>query len=402
MDKDKIAPEFLGSALIFVNAIEGFNYVEIYSKITRYQDQPFRYIFHIFHVTFESVKNTIILDFYKKIIWGRESMFHYSYFLIDEGDVISLVTFEWFKSKCNQAELVTLNSFEKFSLKWSSKFEIYEKFLDYNGCELVMALPYPHADEYGLDNSLGNRHHWGYSELKNNNTDFSIHGVSPKVFNIASKKFNFKDEYSSVGINYASLLKESLHRYKLYLSKNGSKPIVYFNILGAHNSIQHIFRRSVAFSEIKFIFLVTPAKAYGKYEKLLLPFDFETWIYLCVTFSLILSTIFIINRLSKNIQYAVYGRGVKNPLLNVFSIFFGIAQTKLPAEYFSRFILLLFVFFCLIFRTCYQGLLFKFITSEPRRPPPNSIQDLIDQNYSIYLPYFDSIKECFIDELEKW
>lgn len=68
----------------------------------------------------------------------------------------------------------------------------------------------------------------------------------------------------------------------------------------------------------------------------------------------------------------------------VVGLIFGIGQTRLPDRSFSRFILLLFIWFCLIFQVCFQSKLFEFMTSEPRRPLPKTIQDLIQRNYSMY------------------
>jgi hypothetical protein len=72
-----------------------------------------------------------------------------------------------------------------------------------------------------------------------------------------------------------------------------------------------------------------------------------------------------------------------SPAYNALGIFFGISQLQLPRESFSRFILLLFIWFCLIFRTCYQSMMFEFMTSDMQKPLPASIEDLRDMNYTI-------------------
>jgi hypothetical protein len=75
---------------------------------------------------------------------------------------------------------------------------------------------------------------------------------------------------------------------------------------------------------------------------------------------------------------------VTNPAYNALGIFFGISQLRLPCESFSRFVLLLYIWFCLIFRTCYQSMMFEFMTSDMRKPVPASIDDLILMNYTIF------------------
>jgi hypothetical protein len=117
-------------------------------------------------------------------------------------------------------------------------------------------------------------------------------------------------------------------------------------------------RMSNTFLDLDVYFLSTPAEAYTPYEKMILPFDLSTWILLNVTFVTAFAVIFIVNRFPGHIQELFYGHKVQNCSWNVIRIFFGISQTKLPLNAFARFILLLFLFFCLIFRTCYQNKLF--------------------------------------------
>ncbi|KAG5679621.1 hypothetical protein PVAND_009181 [Polypedilum vanderplanki] len=44
----------------------------------------------------------------------------------------------------------------------------------------------------------------------------------------------------------------------------------------------------------------------------------------------------------------------------------------------------MFIIFCLIIRTAYQGVLFELMRSQPRRPEPKDFQGLIEQNYKLY------------------
>ena len=44
----------------------------------------------------------------------------------------------------------------------------------------------------------------------------------------------------------------------------------------------------------------------------------------------------------------------------------------------------MFIYFCFIFRTCFQSKFFEFMTSEPRQPPPKTIDDVIDRGYNVY------------------
>jgi hypothetical protein len=130
--------------------------------------------------------------------------------------------------------------------------------------------------------------------------------------------------------------------------------------------------------------MITLGDLYTDYEKLFLPFDATTWALLLGTFAIAQFTILIVNRMSKRVQNIVYGEGINIPSLNIVSTFFGVSQPKLPIKTFPRFILIIFVLFCLIFRTAYQGVLFDFMTSDMRKPHAQTIDDLINDNFTIY------------------
>jgi hypothetical protein len=66
------------------------------------------------------------------------------------------------------------------------------------------------------------------------------------------------------------------------------------------------------------IFLITtPGEQYSDFEKLLLPFDDETWMYLILTFGCAFFFIFGINLLPRLIQDLVYGKSIKTPAFNI-------------------------------------------------------------------------------------
>lgn len=73
------------------------------------------------------------------------------------------------------------------------------------------------------------------------------------------------------------------------------------------------------------------------------------------------------------------------PAFNALGIFFGIGQVQLPRNFFGRFVLIFYIWFCLMIRTCYQSLMFEFITTDMRMPLPASIEDLVFWNYTIFI-----------------
>jgi len=374
------------ATIFFLNEIENFLFLEEELYIFRYGDQPFKFVIFDQHLTYSQLESHDVLKQYEELTVFSNSVFFHSYFLTDDNeDTVSLSTVEWFSPKaCNRAHLSRLNTFNKKSMKWASKLENYEKFLQYHGCELVLMLPTPMRGNELVYPS-------GYAIVNNNQTDFQIHGLTPVIFNTATKINNFTAAYQPVFLEqYTSYIILQEHSYIVPINNTFKRPNI-FLLVDSINTENRYVRTSNVFVNLNFYFVSTPAEAYTPYEKLFLPFDFETWISLGVTFFIAFLVIFIINRFSTSIQQVFYGVNVKNPFWNVIRIFFGISQTKLPIKSFSRFILLLFLFFCLIFRTCYQNKLFEFMTSEPRRSPPILIADLIDRNYNVFTLSYNEI-----------
>lgn len=99
---------------------------------------------------------------------------------------------------------------------------------------------------------------------------------------------------------------------------------------------------------------------YTPFEKII-PFDMGTWIALGVTFLIGFITIMALRMCSCEIQMFVFGTSVNAPAFNIVIAFFGQGQNILPRRNFSRYLLTLFVLFCLIIRTCYQGVQFELI-----------------------------------------
>jgi len=131
---------------------------------------------------------------------------------------------------------------------------------------------------------------------------------------------------------------------------------------------------------------IPPGDLYTSFEKVILPFDVETWISLVITIMSAVGTILIINRFSSTVKTIFYGLKVQNPIFNITRGFFGIGQTTLPDGSFARLILVSFLFWCLVIRTAYQGKLFEFTTTAIRKPEMRTLEELRNNNFTLYLP----------------
>jgi len=121
-------------------------------------------------------------------------------------------------------------------------------------------------------------------------------------------------------------------------------------------------------------------------EKLVLPFDQDTWIGLKFIFVVAMIVIFIICRLPKKLIKIIFGNPMKTTTFHIFQIFFGVSEKRSPKENFLRIIFTSFIFWCLVMRTAYQGKLFEFTTTAMKKPEMKTLEDLRIRNFTLYTP----------------
>ena len=270
----------------------------------------------------------------------------YSYFLVDNGNQIELKTFEWWTEKaCSTLQLVTLNTFDKKSLKWQHNLEILDKFMDFHGCTLKTDATFLTIFLLDIAENLGviDFHPGIPQTLKKKENQ------ERKLLEIIAARGNFKFvpiKHENAKDILTDIQMDSAKDYNFYMKS--------YPFGGQFQCTKPFFQLSLGA-------MYSPPESYTNYEKMVLPFDDLTWMYLGITFGAAFALIFIMNLLPPVFKDVFYGKEVKMPSFNVIGTFFGIGQTKLPRNNFARIILISFIIFCLIFRTAYQGkLLFLF------------------------------------------
>jgi hypothetical protein len=323
-----------------MKSIEHILIFEQYYRVAGYQNQPIKHFILIPNMTFKQVELSKAIKYFYKINLFTDVIIYHTYFITNEMDTITLSAIEWFSpNKCNSPYLNILNIFNKTTLTWSTKLKNYEKFLNYHGCELVLLLSAVLEDKTILDVS-------GYT-FPFNQTNIRIYGLTPAIFEIASKAYNFKPAYQPAKIDVSFFSYRNGGMVEPFPVNGTIKQVhVYLHMMNLHDLEKFYVRHTNLVTNLDYVLYVTPAEKYTPYEKFFLPFDFETWLFLGITFILTFLCITVINRLSKSTQSLVYGHKVDTPFWNVVSIFFGISQTKLPAKNFPRFILMMFIYFC--------------------------------------------------------
>jgi hypothetical protein len=296
-------------------------------------------------------------------------MMDHFYFVVNKLKVIGLMKFMYFtEAYCNIPQGAFIDIFNAESQKWLLNLERAENGRRFAGCLIPISVNlFGHGYYFENRGELDKRKNVVGSFLRNMN------GVCYQVHEIMSKMGNFTTLYQAN--TDIKNVKEWRNGVPLFIKK---QVLSYqFKALSQTDIFfPYVFTR-------EYFFLLTPSETYTNYEKILFPFDLTSWILFTLSFCMTLLAIAIVNRQPRETQAIIIGSNIRHPTYNVVGVFFGIAQMRLPRENCPRILLTFFVYLCLIFRTCYQGRMFDFMTSDMTKPDPETIDELIDRGYTI-------------------
>lgn len=277
-------------------------------------------------------------------------------FLINESEgSIELVTgFMFTSKKCRSNQSVTINNFKRSTRRWASKIFYPDKYRNFHGCNLTL----------------------GYHHLENYSLPFNIYESFGNSLNFQLK------------LKYHANSNETLKNPEIDLFVHS--PIDHDNSVATSGYPMEILELKLA---------VPPGELYTPLEKIFLPFDLEVWIAIVVFLLIGLATIQIINLCSIKVKNFVFGNGIRTPTVNFTEIFLSGGQFKVPRYNFARFLLTMFLIWCLIIRTCYQSEYFKNLQADKRKPQVKTFAELIERNFTFFCQNFGDHLNEISDQL---
>jgi hypothetical protein len=240
---------------------------------------------------------------------------------------------------------VVVNSFDKKLQKWKNPLKVSEKFKNYHNCTLKT---YTKIFRLGLIDQV------------------LIHSFSLPFVNLAEASIK-RDDYER---NFIEIFaQQGNYQIKPADNWNPKYDLEPIDNYVSDNQLEHftiIFREFLEnyhwgsdFYEECYVLILSPPQAYTSYEKMILPFDTQSWGGILITFGVGFFVIVLSRLKFQNFHNLLVGENVKTPSLNLIMIFFGNGMTKLPENNFARIVLAVFIYFCLIIRTGYQGEILK-------------------------------------------
>jgi hypothetical protein len=216
--------------------------------------------------------------------------------------------------------------------------------------------------------------------------------LSDQIF-LVSRKIDDKNFFGGFSTNLLPLLKDKMKlqglNYEYYEPREGYKCDILLHFHPANDPTTSSLYHDRTFVETYPVyyaqnaFIVTKGLSYSPMEKLILPFDLETWMMIFLTFVVGYFTIFVIYRFKRNVRNFVFGTFMNNPSLTMTSIFFGIGMNRVPTRNFARYIFMAFTLYCLVIRTAYQGKMFEFLHIDIKKPTATSVEDLINMKIPV-------------------
>ena len=261
---------------------------------------------------------------------------HVSFLLNETKKSIELATsFMFTQHACRQNQIFTINKFDSKNMKWTTSEFYPKKYENLFGCDFAVFLFELEEKDKLIETVLTSL---------NGSAKFSTHPTTfPDSFDIRNGLLQISDE-------------------KTYKS-----------------AITYPVGMMVC------TFLVPPGEPYSDLQRMFMMFDSATWIWIGITLSIGLVTIQIVNFAPKFVQNFVFGRNIQTPTLNLLSVFLTGGQIKLPRRNFARFVLILFIIWSLIIRTCHQSMYFELMQADLRKPTIQTFDELFGSNLTFYI-----------------
>lgn len=297
------------------------------------------------------------------------SIFHLN-FLMQTGKSASIFTFRPFSSKsCGNTSAILTNQFKNGAFVKKQHFIKSVNKL-YNCPIKVATFDCPPA----------------MMMQKIDDENYDLQGIDGELLKQLAADLNFKiqivlvtdeDRRGTLNVNGTST-----GAIKLVINGDVDLIIGMYTISPLRNKFM---RNSQPYSTTPFVLIIPPGAPLSPFSKLFRPFQDSVWFFLLTTFVVGTFVITIIKLQSIAIRNFVFGRSNNTPYVNILNIFFGGSMHSLPSRNFARSLLMIFILFCLVKRSLYQGALFQFIQSNERSKPAQSFKELMAKDFNFYM-----------------
>uniref|UniRef100_T1GAZ1 Ionotropic glutamate receptor C-terminal domain-containing protein n=1 Tax=Megaselia scalaris TaxID=36166 RepID=T1GAZ1_MEGSC len=217
--------------------------------------------------------------------------------------------------------------------------------------------------------------------------------IAPFIIIVKDKDYYGFENYYFNGIEWEIIndLKRRL-RFKLIISDLSKKG----EIINPNRSNTDIFigrlpyiineniTSTTTYLTSNLVVILPKGRQYTSLERILYPFDLQTWIYICVSMiSGIFVILYLLTRNKNNLLRMLILGKQKSHVLNIFSVMAS-NPVKNPELTFPKFLLMCWIILAFILRVAYQANLYELLKSNRSKPIPKSLSEVFQSQYILY------------------
>lgn len=221
------------------------------------------------------------------------------------------------------------------------------------------------------------------------NGSFELYGYRYEFMELLSKSLNYTNDIKilegQMPWGVLTYVNGSVNATGVFHELIENKSDIGFSEYFLKETRNKYFDNSYPIHVTPIVFIIPPGRLLSPLEKLFQPFSYFVWIALFIVNTIGMVIILLINYKYKTYKAFVFGVKVQNPLINMLIATLGSQQIHLPKRNFARFLLMMYLLFCLILRNTYQGAIFKFLQSDGRHKEIQTIDEMLKQEFTFYM-----------------
>lgn len=302
------------------------------------------------------------------MLWSVQVVNVNAIYEVDNGTVF-VETFKPFDSvECGNTEPRAVNKFQDGMFEHNVNSLYTNKLLNLHGCPVRI----------GTSN---NSQPYVFAE-KLANGSYNLYGRDIYLINALAQALNFKIEFVFIG-EEGSLYENGTATGALEMLLKGQADVIVADYWLKVNRLNFI-DFSTPYINQHIAFIIPPGAELTSLEKFVKPLGYITWALLILYVTVAIIVIYCVKKGSAQMQDFVFGSGVKDPYMNVLIAMFGSSQTIVPRRNFARYLLMLFLMYCLVMRTLYTGSLYRFLQSKVYHKEVQSINEMVQKDFRFY------------------
>lgn len=141
---------------------------------------------------------------------------------------------------------------------------------------------------------------------------------------------------------------------------------------------------SETYASSLFVFIIPPGTDFSSLENLIGTFSKVVWMFVLSIIGLAFIVILLVNRMPRAVNQILFGEKIKSATMNLISVILGVSIKTLPRLNFIRFLLMNYILFCIVMRTCYIGSLFRLYQLNLKHRKVSTIDEIIERGFTIY------------------